>query len=45
MIQNNELQNETVEERSSKLIWLTAVSTGALFWASVFGLIVFCLRA
>jgi hypothetical protein len=45
MIQNDELQNETVEERSSKVIWLTAISTGALFWASVFGLIFFCLRA
>jgi hypothetical protein len=45
MIQNNELQDEAVEEGSSKLIWLPAVSTGALFWASLFGLILFCLRA
>jgi hypothetical protein len=45
MIQNNKLQNETVDEGSSKLIWLTAVSTGALFWISIFGVILFCLRS
>ena len=45
MIQNNELQNETAEDGTRKWIWLTAVSTGALFWASLFGLILFCLRA
>jgi hypothetical protein len=45
MIQNSELQNETVEEGTRKWIWLTAVTTGALFWASLFGLIIFCLRA
>jgi len=45
MIQNSELQNETLQEETRKWIWLTAVSTGALFWAGLFGLIIFCLRA
>jgi hypothetical protein len=45
MIENNELQNETAEDGMRKWIWLTAVSTGALFWASLFGLILVCLRA
>jgi len=45
MIENSELQNDTIEEGTGKWIWLTAVGTGTLFWVSLFGLIFFCLRA
>jgi len=45
MIENKQIENELADEESSNWIWSTAVGTGLLFWASLFGLIFFCIRA
>jgi hypothetical protein len=44
MIENRQLQNERAEEKNPEFIWIKEVGTGALFWATLLGLILFCLR-
>ena len=45
MNNTNELGADCNENLSSKKVFATAIGTGLLFWAGVFGIICFALRS